>query len=47
MGYRSTLAVVTAIVALVAADILLAGGATSLFLAGKLANLIDYLAIWR
>ncbi|MCV2870476.1 hypothetical protein OEW28_17830 [Defluviimonas sp. WL0002] len=35
------------VIAALLADLMLAGGAASLFLAKKLADLIEYLAFWR
>jgi hypothetical protein len=47
MGYTGILSVVLLIGGLVAADALANDGAGLLFLARKLATLIEYLAIWR
>jgi hypothetical protein len=47
MGYRSTLAIILVIIGLGVADTMLNRGAAGIFLAGKLADLIEYLAVWR
>lgn len=47
MEYRGILVLVSLVLLLVAGDFLLSGGQGVLFLAGKLVELIEYLAIWR
>jgi hypothetical protein len=47
MTNRLALVLVIVVVALLAADGLLNGGAASLFVARKLTVLVDYIAFWR
>lgn len=47
MGYRSILVILALIGGAIAADVLALDGAGSLFMAGKLAGLIEYMAVWR
>ena len=47
MGYRSILAILAVIGGAIAADFLAFDGAGTLFMATRLAGLIEYLAVWR